>query len=180
MRAMWLHYPHDKVASARGDQYLYGRDLLIAPVVEKGAAARSLYLPEGLWYDFWTHERQTGGREVTRPVGLEDLPLYVRAGAVVPLGPVLQHTGETSGEPLELWVHPGADGEGVVYDDDGETFDYRKGAYTTLTARWSDQRRELTLTPSGTATARRVVVRVVGSDRRKEVTVDQTPVRVVV
>jgi alpha-glucosidase/alpha-D-xyloside xylohydrolase len=180
MRAMWLHYPLDKVASARGDQYLYGRDLLVAPVVEKGAETRSLYLPEGLWYDFWTHERQAGGRELTRPVGLEDLPLYVRAGAVVPLGPVLQHTGETSDEPLELWVHPGADGEGVVYDDDGESFDYRKGAYTTLTARWSDQRRELTLTPSGTAAPRRVVVRVAGSDRREEVTVDRTPVRVVV
>jgi alpha-glucosidase (family GH31 glycosyl hydrolase) len=180
MRAMWLHYPHDELARARGDQYLYGRDLLVAPVVEKGAATRSLYLPEGLWYDFWTHERLTGGREVSRPVRLEDLPLYVRAGAVVPLGPVLQHTGERSDQPLELWVHPSADGEGVVYDDDGDSFDYRKGTFTTLTARWSDKRRELTLTPSGKTAARRVHVRVAGSDRVVETTVDQTPVRIVV
>lgn len=180
MRAMWLHYPHDKVATARGDQYLFGRDLLVAPVIEKGAQMRTLYLPEGLWYDFWTHERVRGGREVTRQVALDDLPLYVRAGAVVPLGPVLQHTGEKSDQPLELWVHPGADGEGVVYDDDGETFDYHKGAYTTLTAHWSDHRRELTLTPEGTHAPRRLVVRVAGSNRMVEATVHRTPVKVVV
>ncbi|MGC1302677.1 MAG: TIM-barrel domain-containing protein [Caulobacteraceae bacterium] len=178
MRAMWLHYPHDPAASARGDQYLYGRDLLVAPVVERGAASRSLYLPEGVWYDFWTHEKLEGGREIARPVGLEDLPLYVRAGAVIPLGPVVQHTGEASGEPLELWVHPGADGGGVVYEDDGESFDYRRGRFTRMTARWSDERRELILSQSGAASSRRVRVRLAGSDQVREASVGRGPTQI--
>jgi alpha-glucosidase len=180
MRAMWLHYPDDPVARARGDQYLYGRDLLVAPVVEKDATARSLYLPAGLWYDFWSHAPMRGGREVVRSVGLEDLPLYVRAGAVLPLGAPLQHTGERSDSPLELWIHPGADGEGLVYDDDGESFDYRRGAYTSLRARWSDRRRELILSLSGAAAPRRVRLRVAGSDRHQEVTIGAGSTRVAI
>ena len=76
MRALWLHYSDDPVAAARGDQYLWGRDLLVAPVVEKGATERRVYLPHGTWHDFWTGERHEGGREITRTVDLETLPLY--------------------------------------------------------------------------------------------------------
>jgi alpha-glucosidase/alpha-D-xyloside xylohydrolase len=82
IRALWLHYPDDPAAVRRGDEYLYGRDILVAPVVEKGAATRSVYLPRGLWYDFWTNEKHTGGVEVTRAVDLATMPLYVRAGAI--------------------------------------------------------------------------------------------------
>ena len=75
IRAMWLHYPDDPAAVSRGDQYLWGRDVLVAPVVEQGATSRKLYLPRGNWYDFWTNERIEGGQEMTRKVDLETIPL---------------------------------------------------------------------------------------------------------
>src|SRR5947199_63737 len=99
MRALWLHYSGDPAAVARGDEYLWGRDMLVAPVTEKGATSRTLYLPRGTWYDFWTNEAISGGSEITRPVDLETIPLYVRAGAIIATGPVKQHTGEDVDAP---------------------------------------------------------------------------------
>ncbi|HEX5439134.1 MAG TPA: TIM-barrel domain-containing protein, partial [Gemmatimonadaceae bacterium] len=110
IRALWLHYPDDAQAVARGDEYLWGRDILVAPVTEAGAASRRLYLPRGAWYDFWTEQKADGGREVARPVDLATMPLYVRAGAIIPLGPVKQYTAERVDGPLSLVVYPGADG----------------------------------------------------------------------
>ena len=100
MRALWLHYPSDPKAVARGDVYLWGRDILVAPVVEKGATQRTLYLPPGDWYDFWSGERSPAGGEITRAVDLATLPLYVRAGAIIATGPVKQHTDEIPDAPL--------------------------------------------------------------------------------
>jgi alpha-glucosidase len=77
MPALWLHYPDDPIAAARGDQYLWGRDVLVSPVVEKGAASRRLYLPRGTWFDFWTDDRVEGGREIDRKVDLATMPLHV-------------------------------------------------------------------------------------------------------
>ena len=102
MRSLWLHYPDDPAAVARGDEYLWGRDVLVAPVFEKGASERKLYLPRGAWYDFWTNEKHEGGTEITRKVDLETLPLYVRAGAIVPMGPLKQYTGEKVDGPLDI------------------------------------------------------------------------------
>jgi len=145
IRALWLHYPNDRAAAARGDEYLYGRDILVAPVVEKGAAARSLYLPPGYWYDFWTRERLEGGREITRKIDLETIPLYVRAGAVIPMGPIKQHTAEIVEAPVALWVHPGADGAFSLYEDDGKSFDYRKGEFMRVNVAWNDRQRRLSV-----------------------------------
>ena len=145
MRAMWLHYPEDAAAVKRGDQYLYGRELLVAPVVEKGATNRTVYLPRGTWYDFWTNERREGGAEISRAVDLATLPLYVRAGAVIPMGPVKQYTGEQVDAPLTLTVYPGEDGSARWYEDDGETFDYRKGEWMGVEMRWHDATRRLEL-----------------------------------
>src|SRR6185312_7733704 len=94
MRALWLHYPDDSAAVARDDQYLWGRDILVAPVTEKGATTKTVYLPPGDWYDFWTEEKVEGGGEVNRPVDLATIPLYVRAGAILPFGPIKQFTSE--------------------------------------------------------------------------------------
>jgi len=145
IRALWLHYPDDPLAVALSDQYLYGRDILVAPVVEKGATNRTLYLPHGTWYDFWTHEKRDGGREITREVDLGTIPLYVRAGAVVSMGPIRQYTAEKIDEPLTLTVFPGADGTSFLYEDDGETFDFRKGEFMQLQMQWSDAARHLDL-----------------------------------
>jgi alpha-glucosidase/alpha-D-xyloside xylohydrolase len=175
IRAMWLHYPDDAAAVARGDQYLWGRDILVAPVVEKGATSRRLYLPRGVWYDFWTSERVEGGREIDRAVDLETMPLYVRAGAIVPMGPVRQYTSEPVEGPLTLTVHPGADGSFQLYEDDGMTFDYRQGEWMGIAMRWQDAQRRLTLqlAPGSRMLppARRAIeIRVAGSPATRSVT----------
>jgi alpha-glucosidase (family GH31 glycosyl hydrolase) len=141
MRSLWLHYPDDPVAAARDDEYLWGRDILVAPVLEKNATARRVYLPRGGWYDFWTGERVEGGREIVREVDLETLPLYVRAGAILPLGPVKQYTGEKIDAPLSVTIYPSADGSFSLYEDDGESFDYRRGEWMGVEMKWDDGRR---------------------------------------
>ena len=145
MRALWLHYADDPRAVARGDEYLWGRDMLVAPVVEKGATSRRLYLPRGVWYDFWTGERHEGGGDIERKVDLETLPLFVRAGGIVPMGPPKQYTGEAVEGPLEISVHPGADGAFLLYDDDGASFRYRAGEWMGIQMRWHDAGRALSL-----------------------------------
>jgi alpha-glucosidase/alpha-D-xyloside xylohydrolase len=145
MRAMWLHYPDDAAATALGDQYLWGRDMLVAPVVEKGATSRRLYLPKGAWIDFWKEERVEGGREVDRAVDLETTPLYVRAGAIVPMGPVKQYADEPTDKPLTLVVYSGADGASSLYEDDGKSFEHRKGAWMQIAMSWKESTRQLSL-----------------------------------
>jgi alpha-glucosidase (family GH31 glycosyl hydrolase) len=119
--------------------------MLVAPVVEKGATSRSLYLPTGDWYDFWTEEKSTGGSEVGRAVNLETVPLYVRAGAIIPMGPVKQYTLEKVDGPLSLTIYPGANGEFTLYEDDGTTFNFEKGEWSKLHFAWNDARRSLSI-----------------------------------
>jgi alpha-glucosidase/alpha-D-xyloside xylohydrolase len=146
MRALWLHYPDDPVAVAREDEYLWGRDILVAPVVEQGVTSRQVYLPHGNWYDFWTGERIQGGRTITSEVNIETMPLYVRAGALLPLGPVKQYTDEEKvDQPLSISIYPGADGSFLLYEDDGKSFNYRKGEWMGIEMKWTDARRTLSL-----------------------------------
>jgi alpha-glucosidase/alpha-D-xyloside xylohydrolase len=145
LRALWLHYPDDPKAVTCEDQYLWGRDLLVAPVVEQGATSRKVYLPRGGWYDFWTGEQVHGGVEISRKVDLETVPLYVRAGAILPLGPVKQYVTEKVDQPLSLTVYPGADSSFLLYEDDGSSFNYRKGEWMGIQMVWHDARRTLSL-----------------------------------
>jgi alpha-glucosidase (family GH31 glycosyl hydrolase) len=138
MRALWLHYPNDEQARGRGDEYLWGRDLLIAPVFEKAATNRELYLPPGLWYDWWTAEKQEGGRSIVRPVDLATMPIYVRAGAIIPVDPVRQFTGEKISAPLTLRIYRGADGDYTLYEDDGESLAYLKSDAVLTRFQWDD------------------------------------------
>jgi alpha-glucosidase/alpha-D-xyloside xylohydrolase len=147
MRALYLHYPNDPEAVQLGDEYLWGRDLLVAPVVEKGANLRRLYLPAGTWFDWWTNQKIVGGRWLERPVDLGTLPLYVRTGAIVPLDPVRQYTSQPVTEPTMLNVYPGADGEFVLYDDDGTSLDYLQDRAVWTRIRWDDRQKVLTLEP---------------------------------
>lgn len=181
IRALWVHYPDDTAAVGRGDEYLYGRDILVAPVVEKSATSRSLYLPHGVWYDFWTREKVEGGREVTRNVDLETLPVYVRAGAVIPMGPLKQYTDEKVDGPLTLWVHPGADGAFSLYEDDGKTFDFRKGEFMRINFVWNDRQRRLSMrlgkgSKMLAPVQRHVIVRVAGESISREVVFAGHPV----
>jgi alpha-glucosidase (family GH31 glycosyl hydrolase) len=145
MRGLWLHYPDDPKAATRSDEYLWGRDILVAPVVEQSALSRSVYLPRGDWYDFWTNERTEGSRDITRALDLETIPLYVRAGAILPLGPVKQYVEEKSDKPVALHVYPGADGRFTLYEDDGRSFDYRGGEWMGIDISWNDAQRVLQL-----------------------------------
>jgi alpha-glucosidase (family GH31 glycosyl hydrolase) len=175
MRALWLQHSGDSVAVARGDEYLWGRDLLVAPVVEKSATNRRVYLPHGTWFDFWTEKRVAGGREIDRAVDLSTLPLYARAGSVIPLGPVRQYVSEPSDEPMTLVVYPGADGDSSWYEDDGITFAYRHGDFMRVTMRWHDASRRLTLQLEAGSrmrepAPRRIDVRVAGESKLTPVT----------
>lgn len=145
MRALWLHYPDDATAVLRGDQYLWGREMLVAPVVEKGATSRNVYLPRGDWYDFWTEEKLAGGREVSKAVDLATTPLYARAGAIIPMGPVKQYTEQVVDAPLTFVVYPGADGSFTWYEDDGKTFNYQRGEFMRVQCTWKDRQRRLSL-----------------------------------
>ncbi len=150
MRALWLQYPGDPQAAALGNEYLWGSDLLIAPVVEKGATTRRVYLPKGSWFDWWTDEKVEGGRWIERPVNLETMPIYVRAGAVIPLDPVRQYVAQPVSGPATLRVYPGADGAFTLYDDDGQSLDYLHDDDPTaiwIRFRWDHKARRLTIEP---------------------------------
>jgi alpha-glucosidase/alpha-D-xyloside xylohydrolase len=183
IRSLWLHYPDDAAAVARGDEYLWGRDILVAPVVAKGVTVRPLYLPRGGWFDFWTEERIEGGREIARPVDLATMPLYVRTGAILPLGPVRQYAEEPVESPATLVVYPGADGASTLYDDDGRTFAYRKGEWMRIEMRWRDRDRRLAL---GLARGSRLIpaasrtfeVRLAGERATRTVVFEGRPVEV--
>jgi alpha-glucosidase/alpha-D-xyloside xylohydrolase len=180
MRALWLHHPDDPAAVARGDEYLWGRDVLVAPVTERGATSRSLYLPRGTWYDFWTGERVDGGQEISRSVDLSTIPLYVRAGALLPLGPVKEYTGQAVDGPLTLQIYPGRDGSFLLYEDDGRSFDYRKGQWMGILMEWRDagRRLRLRLAPGSRMLGppRAIEARVIGSDRAKSLVFEGKPI----
>jgi alpha-glucosidase/alpha-D-xyloside xylohydrolase len=181
MRALWLHYPDDPIARGMGSEYLWGRDLLIAPVFEKSAMSREVYLPAGQWYDWWTSQavplpapgpasapdrtsmqppdrtsmqpsaRSTAGVTIRRAVDLSIMPIYVRAGAIIPVDPLRQYTVQPVTTPTTLRIYPGADGDFTLYDDDGSSQQYLHGKATWIRMRWNDDTRTLTLGPGAPA-----------------------------
>lgn len=129
LRPMMLEFPGDARAARLDDQFMFGSDLLVAPVLFEGRTRRELYLPQGDWYDFWSAERYHGGRSLEVPVTLASIPVFVRAGAFVFRQPVVQHTGEMAGQPLRVFVYPAPRSEATLYEDDGLSFDYQRGGY---------------------------------------------------
>jgi alpha-glucosidase len=133
MRPLWFMYPADTRASLVDDQFLLGGDLLVAPVLHEGQTRREVYFPKGdSWIDWWDGSRHQGGTSAMIAAPLERLPLFVRAGASVPVGPVVQHTGEMSKVPLTLTVALGANGRSHVFQDAGDGYGYREGASRTI------------------------------------------------
>jgi alpha-glucosidase/alpha-D-xyloside xylohydrolase len=154
MRAMWLHYPEDQRGRGLGDQYLWGRDMLIAPVYQQAAISRDVYLPQGQWYDYWTNAVEEGAQIITRDVNLATMPIYVRAGAVIPFDPVRQYMEQEVDGPTTIKVYRGADGEFTMYEDDGISQDYLTNKGTTWTRMaWDDDARRLTIEPAPPAGA---------------------------
>lgn len=153
MRALWVHYPADVNARGNGTEFLWGRDLLVAPVFTQGAATRAVYLPDGDWYDWWTNARVAGGRTISRPVDLATMPIYARAGAIIPFDPVRQYTSEPVSQPTTLRVFPGADGRFTLYDDDGVSQEYLAGLGSWIRMTWNNGARQLILEPRAPAGA---------------------------
>ena len=151
IRALWLAHPHDEKTAWIADQYMWGDHILVAPVVEPAATLRKLYLPPGEWWDFWNHQRAKSaqGIEITRELDLATIPLYVRAGAIIPMGPGRQYATEPGDQPVALQIYPGADGQFSWYQDDGISFAYQHGQFCSIECSWEDSTRRLTLTRSG-------------------------------
>jgi alpha-glucosidase (family GH31 glycosyl hydrolase) len=129
MRPLVLNYPDDPNVWELGSQYLWGDDLLVAPVTRRGATHWAVYLPEGEWHDFWTQERYSGPRGVTVEAPLAHVPLFVRGGAIIPLGPVMQYAGEQKLTEITLLTYANGSSSFTLYEDDGETNLYRDGAH---------------------------------------------------
>jgi alpha-glucosidase len=129
MRPLVLNYPDDPRVWTLGHEFLWGDDLLVAPVTREGATAWPVYLPAGDWYDFWTAEHHSGPGGITAPAPLDRLPLFVRGGAIIPLGPVVQHTGERPLDEVTLLIYPAGDSHFEMYEDDGRSNAYRRGAH---------------------------------------------------
>jgi alpha-glucosidase (family GH31 glycosyl hydrolase) len=145
MRALWLHYPDDKQVRGQSQEYLWGRDMLIAPVYEKGATSRAVCLPAGTWYDWWDNSRHDGGTTVTRKVDLATMPIYVRAGSIIPFDPVRQYMAQPVTEPTTLKVYSGANGEFTMYEDDGNSQNYLQNNGTWTKLSWDDAAKKLTI-----------------------------------
>lgn len=129
MRPLFLEFPSDENAANIDDEFLFGADLLVAPVLQQAATSREVYLPQGTWYDYWTGHAYAGGKTVRVNITLSSLPLFVRQGAFIFRQPVIQHTGEMPGQPLRVLVTRGPDSSASLYEDNGESLDYRNGAF---------------------------------------------------
>jgi len=144
MRALWMDFGSDPQVATIGDEYMFGPAFLVAPVTEQGATSRRVYLPAGTtWYDWWTNEKHTGGQWITAPAPIDRMPLFVRAGSIVPLGEQVPSTA-TRQRLTELRVFPGHDGTALVYDDDGKTDAYRNADTGKATLVWNENSQTLT------------------------------------
>ncbi len=151
LRPAFLEFPSDPGTWDQDDQFMFGADLLIAPVLRPAERVRGIYLPKGTdWYDFWTGRRVAGGGRTEVPVTLATIPIFARAGAFIFQQPVVQHTGEMAGQPLHVTVFPASRSEATLYEDDGATLQYRAGAFLkrrfTQTRTADPQGRDVTAT----------------------------------
>jgi alpha-D-xyloside xylohydrolase len=145
MRPLVMDFREDTRAQNIGDQFLFGPAILVNPVTEPGATTRRLYLPNAKWYDFWTGAAIQGGRTLDAPSPIDRMPLYVRAGSIVPFGPDLQYAAEKSADPIELRVYRGANGTFTLYEDENDSYDYEKGVHATTPFSWDEAAYTLTI-----------------------------------
>lgn len=167
MRALFMDFPSDPKVATIGDQYMFGPAFLVAPVTEQGVTSRPVYLPAGSdWYDYWTEQRYTGGQTIDAAAPIDRIPLFVRAGSIVPMGAPVQNT--SSRQPIEaIRVYPGRDASFTLYDDDGTTNAYVSGKGSSATLRWDDRAGRLTASgklPTGQGVDG--LVRVIGAGGR--------------
>lgn len=151
MRALVMEFPDDPKIANLSDEWLMGPSLLAAPVLQPGGN-RAVYLPEGKWYPFESTAPVDGGQTIQVTATLDKIPVYVRAGAILPLGPVVEHTSQMPGGPLELEIYPGHDATFTLAEDDGQTTNYLNGQTLRIKFNWNDSAGQLTWTSSGNYT----------------------------
>ena len=147
MRPLVFDFADDKEALKQKHTFMFGKSMLVSPVTEAGAKTWTTYLPDtdGGWFDFWTNKKYDDGQNVTTPVTLDKIPVFVKAGSILPIGPERQYTGEKLDEPVELRVYPGDDASFALYEDEGDNYNYEKGAYSIINMEWDDDDRTLVI-----------------------------------
>jgi len=162
MRALFMDFAADKNVWDSTNEYMFGKSILVNPVtkgmytkaqnattnVEDFSTVKSqeTYLPAGAsWYDFWTGEKLAGGNKVSRETPLDIIPVYIKAGSILPFGPKVQYSSEKNWDNLEIRVYPGADGDFTLYEDENDNYNYEKGQYSEITFHWDDKKRTLSI-----------------------------------
>ncbi|HWB92739.1 MAG TPA: TIM-barrel domain-containing protein [Puia sp.] len=146
MRALVMDFPADRRVWDKGDEFLSGSSLLVAPVMAMGQRSSSVYLPAGAsWFDLWTGARYAGGMDVDVATPLDRIPIFVKAGTILPWGPDVQYAAEKKWDNLEVRIYDGADGHFTLYEDTGDGYGYEAGAFTEIDFKWDDARRMLTI-----------------------------------
>ena len=145
MRPLIMDFRSDTRAMNIGDQFMFGPAILVNPVTEQGATMRHMYLPKTRWYDFWTGKSREGGAMIDAAAPLYRIPLFVRSGSIIPMGPDVEYVTQKPADPLEIRVYTGADGDFNLYEDEGDTYNYEKGAYAVIPMHWNDTAKKLTI-----------------------------------
>ena len=146
MRALVMDFRADRKARETADEYMFGPAFLVSPVATYKARSRAVYLPAGAdWYDFWSGTLHSGGQTIEAPAPYDSMPLYIRAGSMVPFGPEIQYTTEKKSDPITLFIYQGSDGAFTLYEDDGLTYNYEKGMFSRIPLHWDDAARTLSI-----------------------------------
>jgi alpha-D-xyloside xylohydrolase len=146
MRGLIMDFPHDAKVKDIGDQYMYGSSLLINPVYEYKSRKRNLYLPKGQsWYELHSGKLVEGGQQITADAPLERMPVYIKAGSIIPTGPALQYTGEKNADVLRVFVYAGANGSFELYEDEGVNYNYEKDKFSIIPMKYDDASNTLTI-----------------------------------
>lgn len=146
MRPLVMDWRTDPKTNGIGDSFMFGPALLVNPITQAGATSRTVYLPAAaVWYDFWTGEKVAGAQTIQAAAPIDRIPLYVRAGSIVPFGPEVEYAGEKPDGPIELRVYSGADGSFNLYSDQGDTYAYEQGVYASIPISWSEASATLTI-----------------------------------
>lgn len=146
MRPLVMDFRADPDILDVADQFMFGPAMMVSPVTEPGANSRQVTLPRGAdWFDFWTGRRFSGGQVIDAPAPIDRIPLYVRAGSILPMGPLVQYAMEKPADPIELRVYRGADASIEIYEDEGDSYNYENGVYATIPIRWEEAREVLTI-----------------------------------
>jgi alpha-D-xyloside xylohydrolase len=182
MRPLIMDWRTDEKVREIGDQFMFGPSILVNPVTQEGATSRAVYLPTSAgWYDFWTGEKLAGDTRTVAPAPLDRIPLYVKAGSIVPLGPEVEYASEKSAAPVVLRIYRGADSNFNLYEDEGDTYDYEKGAHSIIPIRWNESTATLTIgdregSYPGMPVTRSFRLVLVGKDRGAGAAMDETGV----